>query len=500
MLRTSSYTIYASLPDDDENMLLIHGYSGAYDKVSRKVAEYLLSLEAGPPPVPLHGQWVSDPALSRGSVTEAPSDQTIATLTRRGYLTTLSVSDEERRVAKLIKTRHARALEKAPGYLFMPTYDCNLRCAYCFQNHMRTRPELRPLLRLMSTEMVDRICAALPFIERNHGIEEGSDHDRVVGFFGGEPLLAASRSIVEYVMATMRDLGRTRFWAVSNATELEAYTALLGPDGIANIQITLDGPPDQHDLRRVYADGSGSFGKIAQNIDRCLALGVKVSVRVNLDTTNIDAVPRLADTIVGRGWDRSPLFSVYAAPITPNENKSLDDTFRSRWELDQALDALRVTFPEMRVIGRPDDGLQAVVRRMFDDGHAVPQFKTSFCGAHTGMYIFDAFGDIYACWERTGDARVRIGRVLDGGTVELHEAQVRLWHSRTPASNPTCRKCRYAFQCGGGCAVLAEGQNGKFHSNYCDGFATRFRHSVAAAYQDHLSGVEVRAPEIVCDL
>ncbi len=30
----------------------------------------------------------------------------------------------------------------------------------------------------------------------------------------------------------------------------------------------------------------------------------------------------------------------------------------------------------------------------------LPMMKASFCGAHNGMYIFDAFGDIYACWER----------------------------------------------------------------------------------------------------
>jgi uncharacterized protein len=34
-LRTSSYTIYVDLPGDASQVLLVHGYTGAYDRVSR---------------------------------------------------------------------------------------------------------------------------------------------------------------------------------------------------------------------------------------------------------------------------------------------------------------------------------------------------------------------------------------------------------------------------------------------------------------------------------
>lgn len=501
MYRTSSYTIYVALPGNDEEMLLVHGYTGAYDKVSRRVAEYLLAHEAGPPPTPLHGEWRTEPALQAGApgVADPPlSDRVLDVLTKRGYLTDMSVPDEEGHVARTIKTLHMRASERV-GYIIMPTYSCNLRCGYCFQDHMRTRPEFRHLLRTVSPDMVDRILATMPTIERAHGADEIDADSRKIGFFGGEPLLASSRPVIEYVMQRARAMGPARFWAVSNATELDAYVGLLGPDGIAMIQITLDGPPEAHDRRRIYADGSGSFAQIARNIDLCLDLGVKVSVRTNVDPENLADVPLLAEAIVAHGWDKRGGFSMYTTPVTPNENVPLAKTF-STWQLDQALDELRAAHPVMRVVGKPDDALEAMARRLFGGAQVMPSFKTGFCSAHTGMYIFDAFGDIYACWERTGDPRVRIGRVLDGGEVELNEGLTRRWRSRTPASNPTCRKCRYAFQCGGGCAVLAEGQTGKFFSNYCDGFADRFRHSVATAYLDHVQGNAPVEQVRVCDL
>jgi uncharacterized protein len=107
--------------------------------------------------------------------------------------------------------------------------------------------------------------------------------------------------------------------------------------------------------------------------------------------------------------------------------------------------------------------------------------KAAFCGAHTGMYIFDAFGDIYACWDRTGDKNLRIGEVAADGTVTLNTVGSS-WRSRNVVANPTCRRCRYALHCGGGCAVLAEVSSGTIFSNYCDAFSKRFRVAVGEAY------------------
>jgi uncharacterized protein len=502
MLRTSSYTIYVPLPEnEDEGVLLVHGYTGAFDRVSRGVAEYLRSLEAGPPPEPLHGRWESEPALARTASPAAPADRTVDLLRRRGYMTDLSVQEEEGHLARLVKTRHQKA-SQGVSYIIMPTYDCNLRCSYCFQDHMRSRPEYAHLLRTISPETVNRIFDSIPAIEQGHGLEENAERRRTFGFFGGEPLLAANRQMVEYIINRAKMLGPARFWAVSNATQVDAYADLLGPDGIATIQITFDGPPAEHDRRRIRADGTGTWDAIARNVDLCLERGVTVSVRVNLDPRNVVEMPRLADEIVARGWDRDRRFSVYTARIAAaNDHTSAADTFPTTWQLDQAIDELRLRHENMRVIGRPDDGMEDRVRQIFDSrAHGMEQHRTSFCSAHTGMYIFDAFGDIYACWERTGDERIRIGRVLDGGQVEMNNGLTRMWRSRTPASNPTCRKCRYALHCGGGCAVLAEGQKGKFFTNYCDGFADRFRHSVAKAYIDHVNGVETVAQARVCDL
>ena len=82
MLRTSSYCIYVDLPGNKQEMLLVHGYTGAYDKVSRAVATYVRSLEIGRPPKPLYGDWSPEPCTDEQP--PIPADQVIETLRQRG--------------------------------------------------------------------------------------------------------------------------------------------------------------------------------------------------------------------------------------------------------------------------------------------------------------------------------------------------------------------------------------------------------------------------------
>ncbi|HAC62703.1 MAG TPA: radical SAM protein [Cyanothece sp. UBA12306] len=490
MLRTSSYTIYVDLLKNTEEMLLVHGYTGAYDKVSRRVATYLRSLEVKSPPKPLYGDWSPEPPIDGEIMT--PSQVTIDLLKKRGYLTKMSVEEEQEFFVKIATKIHYFQSRLMPNYVFMPTYSCNLRCPYCFQDHMRTDPAFKHLLTTMSLEMVDIIFAAMPQIEAGHGVHGDTNLPRNITLFGGEPLLAENKETIEYIINKALSLGKANLSAITNGTELEAYEDLLAPDKIAQLQITLDGIASEHDQRRIYADGSGSFEKIAQNITRALDLGIQVAVRMNIDRGNINKLPDLANEIVTRGWDKYQEFGAYTAVITASNSQTSVKTTLSSWELDLELNKMRQNYPNMAVIKRPDDSLTATVKQIFrEKKDPLPNFKASFCQAHNKMYVFDPFGDIYACWEKTGDPKISIGYITEESEVILNQELNQTWRNRTVVSNPVCSKCRYSFACGGGCAAVAMSNKGKFHTNYCDGFAHRFRASVAEAYLDYVAGTEV---------
>lgn len=491
-LRASSYNIYVDLPNVSDFMIITHGYLGSYDKISAKVAKYLRSKQRGKPFKPLYGDWTPEAAI-KGEI-EVPDDATIELLKKRGYLTEKTHQEEENFFVSIANKIHSISLNQPPSYVFMPTYNCNLRCPYCFQDHMRTNTELRHLLKTMDKGVIDDIFSAIQSLEGLHSWHNDGNTPRYsIGFFGGEPLLRESFNVVEYILRVAKTTGNvTGVWAVSNATDLHHYSDLLGPDGIQTIQITLDGPPAEHNKRRVYADNSGSFERIAQNIDIALQRGTNISVRMNIDKNNIDQLPALAQEIISRGWNDHDKFTAYTAPIHASNEKTDKKTTFTSWTLNKALDGLRLKEPAMSIIDRPADSLKRKVLRLFNDKEGtldpIQTMRSTFCGAHNGMYLFDAFRDVYACWERTGDKRIRIG-YIDQGKFISNDSVEHLWRSRNVTTNKVCRKCRYALHCGGGCAALAESQSTGIFRNHCDGFQDRFRAAVAEAFTEHIQDI-----------
>ena len=479
--RASHYTIYVDLPDNDEEMILVHGFLGHRVLVSKQAANYLRSLESKSPPRPLYGTW-SEPNY-RDEKVEKPDEHSLKVLKQKGFLTRRSYEQELEFFKQYVAIRAKKATRKMPSYLFMPTYDCNLRCHYCFQDHMRKDPNFKPYLKLMDKSTVDAVFAAMPDIEEKHGYEKTEQKHRDIAFFGGEPLLQQNREIVEYIMAKARELGTASFSAISNATELHHYKDLLGPEGINEIQITLDGTPEEHDKRRIYPDGSGSFAAIARNITMALEQKVWISVRLNIDANNIHDLPALAQIIKDYKWDQYSNFLVYLAPIRAGNDDMDADVCMTTRKLDNAMKEMKMRFPITRMFSIDAEQM----RQKAEVAFAKPEkqrtgLKTQYCAAHSKMYLFDAQNDIYACWEKTGDKSIRIGSVNKYSGLKLYKDEEARWRSRTVASNPVCAQCRYAMNCGGGCAILAEERTGELHSNFCDSYGKRFRTSVAEAF------------------
>jgi uncharacterized protein len=492
LLRTSSYVIYVPLPNvqDGKDTLLVHGYSGAYDRVTQNVVRYLKDRE------PKRATQMPDLKLCPSVESECPNVETLAALRRKGYLTTLTVEEEE----DLFK-RFAKVLFKKSGaepiFVLIPTYDCNLRCPYCFQGSVRSSLQECQSAQVMSHEMVDRIFAAMRGITQDLGADTNLIPQRIT-LFGGEPLLRRSRATVDYILDKAREIGTPSFDVITNGTQMDAYADLLG-NGLSRIQFTLDGIPEIHDTRRIYPNGAGSFEDIASNINLALDRGVHVRVRVNVDRSNLDQLALLEEVLKTRGWSNRSNFRAYAAPIvvasTGIDSKNVFGTL----ELDAEISKSRQQNNRLVQIDRPDEGIIASARRIFEGAkQGYSQYRGSYCGAHSSMYVFDLFGDVYACMEQTGEPELRMGHVERDGSISSNTAVLSRWRGRTSASNSVCSKCKYGLFCGGGCALRAAESSGSFESHACDGFAARFKTHVVEAYLDHLLGKMTPMPLPVC--
>jgi uncharacterized protein len=450
-VRASGYIIYAPVPGEDR-VLLVHGYTGAVDLVSREVAEYLRTHSGG-----------------RNGNGFAPQPQTLAKLRARGYLTDLTAEQEEDYLCNLAEHVLGRHRERA-SFVVIPTYTCQLRCPYCFELPLYGQGK-EFMRHRMDQAKVDAAFGAMERLQ--------PDPKKVIGLtlFGGEPLLKENVDLISSMVVKAKQVGYN-VDAVTNGVELDHYLDLLGPAGIQRLQITLDGPPEQHDQRRRGPGFKETFWRIADNIDRALDREVVVIVRSNVDVTNIAALDRLADIYAQRGWGKRANFRPYTAvvhsPVPRKQAKLMNSA-----EVLHSLTRQAQSNPNVQRISR-DFGIDSKMFALLS-GNVLNAWRATFCGAHQGMYVFDSQGGIYTCWETAGHENLKVGTYHPDFSIAQPALDV--WLDRTILNVPQCRKCPFALFHGGGCAEHVRRNNATMLEPNCEGFPETFTAVAPEAYR-----------------
>lgn len=169
--------------------------------------------------------------------------------------------------------------------MIMPTMNCNFNCTYCYQDNYK-----KNLKEEDETKIIEFINTYTDKVKKVK-----------LAWFGGEPTLEHERvirmtkkikEICDYKKVDL-DLHMTTNGYLLNQERIEAYKSL----GFNCFQITLDGPKEIHNSRRMLHNGEGTFDKISENILKILECGMKVTFRLNLDQSNIQYAESLFDMI-----------------------------------------------------------------------------------------------------------------------------------------------------------------------------------------------------------
>jgi uncharacterized protein len=457
-MRKSRYVIVSD--DSVENQrLLMHGVTGALDEVSEEVATFLKD-----------GSVSVEEGLEKYRI----SEETLNVLEQRGYLTKFDENEERHHVSKFVNKLHSIKLSAGVSYMIVVTYVCNLRCHYCFQKPLVEDEKQKGIYGdVISREAVDAAFDAMEKLRPN------KKYPYSIELFGGEPLLARNRPIVTYIVERSRQHGYTLI-ATSNATDLHHYKDVLGPDGITEIQITIDGAAATHDKIRIYASGKGSFDTITDNISMALDLGVRISLRINIAKYNVEQLPAVVEHIQRKGWDKYPNFGAGLAEVHYLGVQDDHSNELSRLDLLKRVADLQAPYFTKTAL------LRGILGRHFDYAPGrppKPKFDTAFCNAMKGHYVFDPYGNVYTCTEDAGFERARVGTFFPNG---LNFDQVRLdgWHNRTVANLPDCPNCEYLQMCGGGCARNALLDTGDYWTSYCTDFKDYCQKVLTLLHQD----------------
>lgn len=496
-MKTSNYVIYVHVPETDE-YYLVHGYSGAVDKVSPEVVQYMLDHAD-----PNHTWHTKDQEIVRetlrGRELGEPSAGALGTLKSRGYLTDMSSAEERRYVERLTGFLHDKKVAGTPpGFMFIPTYECNLRCPYCFETETRVElGKLKVLQNVMFPEMVDAAykCMDMLVAGRFPGRAEEKQRGGKITLYGGEPLTLETLPIVEYIFEEGVKRGYN-FSAITNGVDLHHFLHLLGPGKIDFLQITLDGPKEIHNRKRIGPRyKGGTYDRIVENIKLALATGVHVSVRFHVDFNNIARTKELADDLKRENLHEHKNFTLYTYPIhmfhrgveTPTyplmglhhmhaEVGRMSKAFLAEQEA-QAAASPEPKKRELKVLNvrMPDDGIRSKLKSYLG-GQLAGLFGGGIepCAATTGLYIFDPFWKIYSCWDNVGMAGHETGTYSPDGPVlnDMHHD----WLSRSPATIEECKDCKYALFHFGGCASLPIGSKGTIFAPACYDFQDNFIH------------------------
>jgi len=358
-----------------------------------------------------------------GEGESAAADPDFLTLLRANKVL-VEAGEEERLLLARHYERHALCFDTSRlGLTICPTLKCNFRCPYCFEHSQKDGAT-------MTLETVERLIA---FIESYKDARHLS-----LAWYGGEPTLAWE--VIEDLTAKVQALEIEYAGAglVTNGYLLSAEKiARLGDLQIGSIQITLDGPPEVHDSRRVLAGGGPTYARILENVALLMASDYEGScaIRVNVDKHNLEGFLELRAELLAR-FEGTKL-SVYAGHVNTSFGHSYDHA--CSLDLD---DGAEFTFDLYRAGGLlPHGG--------FYPAGNLHGICVATC--HNG-FVVGPSGELYKCWEDVGKPEMVIGDVTAEEPITDPGLRALYALGTDAYDDPECLACVTLPICGGGCA------------------------------------------------
>jgi len=238
--------------------------------------------------------------------------------------------------------------------------------------------------------------------------------------------------------------------------------ALLSELGIASVQVTLDGPREVHDARRVLAGGGPTYERILKNVAALMhsGWGGRCDIRVNLDKRNLDDFLALRAELLHR-FEGTKL-SVYPGHVDVLGDQAYDACSclaRDDWA-SFALELARRHWVFTRGGLHPADG---------EHGLCVATRRQGF--------VVGPEGELYKCWDNVGRPSMVVGSIHAEETITDPVLVARYATGVDPYSDPRCRACAVLPICGGGCAhrrLLAK-YEGREDVDSCSLYRTRLQ-------------------------
>lgn len=316
-----------------------------------------------------------------------------------------------------------------------PTLDCNLRCWYCFENHVK------------GSLLKDNVLLGVKRLISHKVTEEGVKMLNI-SFFGGEPFVAFDQAVMPLIRYAEQLCSQSGcdfcLSFVTNATLVDErkvrMLAVVKTAAPITFQITLDGNRMQHDEVKKFPNDKGSYDLVLKHIRLIAEAGMPITLRFNMTEKNAETYFDVLTDL--EEW------------MTPSLKELLTIDLQHVWQ-DRTEDTQR----ELSLT-------QQRLREAFlSEGYQVNELKhidRSRCYADRMNHVSINFdGSLYKCTARDFNIANREGVLNEDGTITWNEKFKK--RMQLKYGNKTCLACRIFPLCHGGCSqhkLNCEGNEG----------------------------------------
>lgn len=164
-------------------------------------------------------------------------------------------------------------------------------------------------------------------------IISNADKNITIRWFGGEPL--CNYKIINYISNRLKENG-IEFKSVmaTNGYLLnENILEFIANWNLKAVQIPLDGTEEKYNLIKnyIYKNEENPFLKVISNIEKVLNKGIRVLLRINVATENIDDLYSLVDFLYEK-FNKFPSFSIQPQLIIDFNNATSESDEYNKWE------------------------------------------------------------------------------------------------------------------------------------------------------------------------
>ncbi|ONI81294.1 hypothetical protein ALI144C_22500 [Actinosynnema sp. ALI-1.44] len=378
-----------------------------------------------------------------------------------GMVSSDSAGDVRAAIDRLAKDRIIVPTEEDQAARFQATFDrqrrnpgrilpllavtsgCNIACTYCYESGVRGKT--------MTPDVVD---GCLRWMERR--ITRDGIREIYPGLFGGEPLMVPKIlfAIMDgFARLTERHGARGEFYCSSNGLLLTDDLAReLAARKLTQIQISLDGPAEIHDKRRVGHRGQPSFDESLSAIKIAVRHIRNVTVKVNFDRQNREFIADLFDTLHHEGLaDRVNVKLEAIAYQFPDSKVAHDKGLPIPPESVELADA----YVQLMLQARERD-----IAVSSDTAHTTPCMFSSEHGVLIGPE-----GEIYKCISFVGRKDYAVGTVFEEEyDTAAYDEQMNAAKRLTDCYE---EECAYIPVCAGGCAYESAVRTGRHDLRFC---------------------------------